>query len=175
MKTENTVGEDDRVYVELELRTDLVERTEVYCLANNLTFDEVVVRAMDGFILALEEDKHIIRLLELQSGYLRKVDQLSEIGVNFDEEFDVIDLNLLHLALDLLGVPPDNSLEWYDRQVDPETPIPDWVCCRDRFTEEFTQTVTEGTLIQCLTYAQSVRRWLAERQRTHPTGTASPP
>jgi hypothetical protein len=155
-------GEDGKVEVELCLRTDVLERSEAYCVAHNTTFDELVEKAMDGFIAAAERDKHVIKLLELQSKYTRKVEQLEDVGIDLSNGFEVIDFNLLQLALDMLGVPEDNSLEWDETA---GGPMPEWLFCRDGFTNLFFKVVTEGTFQQCFDYVQRIRKWVEENQQ----------
>jgi hypothetical protein len=107
-----------------------------------------------------EDDRHIIRLLQLHAGYSQKVEQFSNLGLEINEALDVIDLNLLHLALDMLGVPADNSLAWSCMEDVPKTTPPDWLYCRDWFVNRFDDIVKEGTTLEYLTYIQDVREVL---------------
>jgi hypothetical protein len=107
-----------------------------------------------------ETDRHLVRLLQLQASYSKKVDQLLDIGVDLDSQFDVIQLNLLDVALDMLGVPADNSGKWDPADGDKEAVVPDWLFCRDWFTETFFDTVNEGTALECMAYIESTREMI---------------
>ena len=58
-----------------------------------------------------KDDRHLVRLLQLQARYSQKVEQLRDLGIDLSIEFDVIQLHLLHVVLDVLGVPADNAKE----------------------------------------------------------------
>lgn len=108
---------------------------------------------------SIEADKHILRLLELQFNYNRRIDELAVVGIELGKL--VIDFNLLHLALDMLGVPADTSLTylgWDDD--DPNASPPNGLFCRDAFGSEFERVITDGTLIQRLEYVRIVRAWI---------------
>jgi hypothetical protein len=117
----------------------------------------MVLRSGRGRSERGEEDKYIIRLLQIRARYAKKVEQLLEVGITLDEEFGAFEDDLLHLALDMLGVPADNSLEWEPADGDKQAIVPDSLFCRDWFTDTFYDTVAEGTALECEAYIQSAR------------------
>lgn len=112
-----------------------------------------------------EDDRHIIRLLQLQASYSQKVEQFSSPGLELNEALNVIDLNLLQLALDMLGVPADNSLEWSDEERILGATPPNGFFCRDWYVNSFDDTVKEGTTLECLAYIQGVQERLKKSSK----------
>lgn len=108
----------------------------------------------------LSQDKHVLRLLELQFNYNRRIDELADVGIDFGKL--VIDFNLLHLALDMLGVPADTSLKYFGWDDKPNAAPPDGLFCRDAFSAEFERVIPDGSLIQRLEYVRIVRAWVDE-------------
>jgi hypothetical protein len=60
-------------------------------------------------VSAQDTDRHIIRLLQIQAGYSRKVERLAALGIDVIHAFDDMETALHYLALDMLGVPADNT------------------------------------------------------------------
>jgi hypothetical protein len=109
---------------------------------------------------SIERDKHVLRLLELQFKYSQRIDELANVGVDLGKL--VIDLNLLHLALDMLGVPADTSLKYFGWDHEPNASPPDDLFCRDAFSAEFERIVPDGTLPQYLEYMKVVGTWVKQ-------------
>jgi hypothetical protein len=116
---------------------------------------------MQNLMHSIEMDKSILRLLELQAKYSRRLDQLMSVGVDFSEL--VIDENLLELALDMLGVPADTTCDYPDFDENSDDPLPEGWFCRTRLSNEFERVVPNGTPVQCLEYVRSVRAWVEDR------------
>jgi hypothetical protein len=154
------VGEDGKVDVEFELPTELADRVDAFCATHNLPFDEFFEKAMSNLMYSVDRDKHVLRLLELQFKYSRRLDELANVGVDLGKL--VIDWNLLHLALDMLGVPDDTSLQYEGWDDLPDVSPPDGLFCRDAFGSEFERVVPDGSLIQRLEYVRIVRAWVDE-------------
>ena len=79
--------------------------------------------AIDNRIRAI-----VMRLLEGQARFDKFYDALEGVGVYLEN----VDFGMFEAALDLLGVPEDNTIEMYPYDICNETgELPDGVYCRD--------------------------------------------
>jgi hypothetical protein len=88
--------------------------------------------------------KFAVRLLELETEHDEKIDKLETSGI----EADPLRVDLLEVALDMLGVPPDNTVEMHEAHGQECYDRPDCFC-RDLFGRRWGQTEKTKKGIQC--------------------------
>ena len=93
----------------------------------------------------------LIKLLQLQFEHNRKIEEFAgKINLNY------LEIDLLSVVLDALGVPADNTIEQIEKYgyhnwlKQPET------CSRYLYYEEFKNRVKEGSDDECRAYLEAV-------------------
>ena len=97
------------------------------------------------------DNEILIKLLQLQFEHNRKIEEFAgKINLNY------LEIDLLSVVLDALGVPADNTSEqiekygYYDWLKRPDT------CSRYLYYEEFKQQVMQGSYQECRAYLEAV-------------------
>ena len=107
-----------------------------------------------------DTDDVILELLKAAWGYSRRADRLEEAGIAFSvsgEEHPVhIEDTCFDSALDLLGVPADNTVTTLD-EVQAGRMTPEEVFCRDWLFDIWGDLITSEDII---TFIASVKTWI---------------
>lgn len=97
------------------------------------------------------DDEILIKLLQLQFEHSRKIEEFAgKINLNY------LEIDLLSVVLDALGVPADNTIEqiekygYYDWLEQPDT------CSRYLYYEEFKNQVKQGSDEECRAYLEAI-------------------
>ena len=97
------------------------------------------------------DNEILIKLLQLQFEHNRKIEEFAaKINLNY------LEIDLLSLVLDALGVPADNTIEQIEKYG-----YNDWLqqsdtCSRYSYYEEFKHRVRRGSYEECRAYLEAV-------------------